>query len=90
MAVSIAGGLGDSATGQRLAQMGDWSLKRRKLLGEFAIHVDQLSFALALRELGLSADLLPIEWNYPIHLPAAQLPDVTPQIIHFHRQSGVA
>ena len=63
-----------------------WCLKHRDLFGPFAIHVDQVGFALASRELGLSAQDFPIEWNYPIHLPAAQLPDVTPQILHFHRQ----
>ncbi len=66
----------------------DWCLDRRELFGEFAVHVDQVAFALALRELGLASDLLPVEWNYPSHLPASHLPDVTPQIIHFHRQFG--
>ncbi len=66
----------------------DWCLEHRPLFGEFAIHVDQVGFALALRELGMAADLLSMEWNYPSHLPASHLPDVTPQIIHFHRQLG--
>jgi 2-polyprenyl-3-methyl-5-hydroxy-6-metoxy-1,4-benzoquinol methylase len=66
----------------------NWCLDHRQLLGEFAIHVDQVSFALALRELGIWADSLPIEWNYPSHQPSASLPDVTPQILHFHRQIG--
>jgi len=66
----------------------NWCLDHRELFGSFGIHVDQVGFALAMRELGISADRLPIEWNYPIHVPAALLPDVTPQIIHFHRQIG--
>jgi 2-polyprenyl-3-methyl-5-hydroxy-6-metoxy-1,4-benzoquinol methylase len=66
----------------------DWCLDHRQLFGDYSIHVDQVSFALAVRHLGLASDILPIEWNYPVHLPAAQLPDVTPQIIHYHRQLG--
>lgn len=66
----------------------NWCLDHRQLFGSFGVHVDQVGFALALRELGMSAELLPIQWNYSIHLPAAQLADVTPQIIHFHQQIG--
>jgi 2-polyprenyl-3-methyl-5-hydroxy-6-metoxy-1,4-benzoquinol methylase len=70
----------------------DWCLDHRQLFGEFAVNVDQVSLALAMRELGLSIDSLPIEWNYPVQpaavLPTAQLPDVAPQILHYHRQIG--
>jgi 2-polyprenyl-3-methyl-5-hydroxy-6-metoxy-1,4-benzoquinol methylase len=66
----------------------NWCLDHRPLFGEFGVHVDQIGFALAMRELGIKAGSLPIEWNYPIHQPAALLPDVTPQVIHFHRQIG--
>ena len=61
-----------------------WCLDRLDLFGEFARHVDQVSFALALRELGVSGRQLPIEWNYPTYSPV--LPDVTPQILHYSRQ----
>jgi hypothetical protein len=44
---------------------------------------DQVSFALALRELGVLGRLLPIEWNYPTYSPT--LPDVSPQILHYSR-----
>ena len=44
---------------------------------------DQVSFALALRELGVVGTHLPIEWNYPTYSPL--LPDVTPQILHYSR-----
>jgi flagellar assembly factor FliW/2-polyprenyl-3-methyl-5-hydroxy-6-metoxy-1,4-benzoquinol methylase len=66
----------------------DWCLDHRHLFGSYGIHVDQVSFALALRELGIWADLLPNEWNFSIHVPAAELSDLTPQIIHYHRQIG--
>jgi 2-polyprenyl-3-methyl-5-hydroxy-6-metoxy-1,4-benzoquinol methylase len=70
----------------------NWCLENRPLFGEFTVNVDQVSLALALRELGLAADSLPIEWNYPIQpatvLPTALLPDVTPQIVHYHQNIG--
>ena len=44
---------------------------------------DQVSFALALRELDVLGTQLPIEWNYPTYSHA--LPDVTPQIVHYSR-----
>ena len=44
---------------------------------------DQVSFALALREMGISGTQLPIEWNYPTY--SRTLPDVTPQILHYSR-----
>lgn len=66
----------------------NWCLKRPHLFGDFAAHADQVSFALALREMQLPVDHLSLEWNYPLHLPGAPLPDVTPQILHFHRQFG--
>jgi len=66
----------------------DWCLDHRELFGPYSVHVDQVSFALALRALGISGVSLPIEWNYPIHVTSAHLPDVTPQILHFHHQIG--
>jgi len=48
------------------------------------VTTDQVSFALALRELGVLGRQLPIEWNYPTYSPV--LPDVTPQILHYSRQ----
>src|ERR1035437_1232770 len=61
-----------------------WCLDRPNLFGEFARHIDQVSFALALRELGVWGGQLPIEWNYPTY--SHLLPDVTPQILHYGQQ----
>lgn len=61
-----------------------WCLDQRDLLGRHVRNADQLGFALALREMGLAVAPLPIEWNYPTHLPAAELPDVPPRILHYH------
>jgi hypothetical protein len=62
-----------------------WCLDQGELLGRHVRNADQLGFALALREMGLRVTPLPIEWNYPTHLPAAQLPDVAPRILHYHK-----
>jgi hypothetical protein len=61
-----------------------WCLDREDDLGRHVRNADQLGFALALRERGLSVTPLPIEWNYPTHLPASELPDVPPRILHYH------
>ena len=50
------------------------------------MHADQVSFALAMRELNVKVGHLPLTWNYPTHIPANNLPDVSPQIIHYHRE----
>jgi hypothetical protein len=62
-----------------------WCLDQGDILGRHVRNADQLGFALALREMGLRVTPLPIEWNYPTHLPAAQLPDVAPRILHYHK-----
>jgi capsular polysaccharide biosynthesis protein len=63
-----------------------WCLDNNHLFGQYATHADQVGFALAMRELGEKVHPLEIRWNYPTHLPTQQLPDITPQIIHYHRE----
>ena len=62
-----------------------WCLDQGECLGRHVRNADQLGFALALREMRLAVTPLPIEWNYPTHLPAAELPDVPPRILHYHK-----
>lgn len=62
-----------------------WCLDRPELLGDYINHADQLSLALALRELGVSVRHLPVEWNYPTHLSPDLLPDIKPHNLHYHR-----
>lgn len=62
-----------------------WCLDRRQLFGR-SIHFDQVSYALAARELRIRTERLGVEWNYPAHLPSKRLPDLQPQIIHYHRR----
>ncbi|MHC5018667.1 MAG: FkbM family methyltransferase [Planctomycetota bacterium] len=64
-----------------------WCLDHVDLFGASAPHVDQVGFALAMRELGRRVDPLEVEWNYPLHLAdQARLPDVAPQVLHYHRE----
>jgi hypothetical protein len=61
-----------------------WCLDNSHLFESFSPHADQVSFALAMRELNAKVSHLPLAWNYPTHLRVADLPDVSPQILHYH------
>ena len=63
-----------------------WCLGQGEILGRHLRNSDQLGFVLALREMGASVTPLSIEWNYPTHLPPAELPNVAPRIFHYHRE----
>ena len=61
-----------------------WSLKNTDLYTEtYKKHVDQVSFSMALNDLGLKMTQLGIEWNFPTHIDKL-VPDIKPKIIHFH------
>ena len=63
-----------------------WSLDNLHLFEGFTDHADQVSFALAMRELNAQVEHLPLVWNYPTHIPIKFLPDISPEIIHYHRE----
>ena len=63
-----------------------WSLEHLGLYGGHEFHVDQVSFALAMRELRANVQHLELAWNFPTHVSPRVLPDITPQIIHYHRE----
>ncbi len=52
----------------------------------YAHHIDQISFAMAMLDLGLDVEELPIECNFPAHqaerLPLAGVPQ--PRVLHYH------
>ncbi|MEM9010188.1 MAG: hypothetical protein AAGE18_03105 [Pseudomonadota bacterium] len=59
----------------------------KRVLGSFAWHIDQIAFCAALRQLDLTAESLPIEYNYPLHchLPPEREEMVgTVRIFHVH------
>jgi hypothetical protein len=64
----------------------DWVLRQGKILGRYRAHVFQISLALAMEELGIAVDLLPLALNFPTNLASPNLADhdVTPAAIHYH------
>lgn len=65
----------------------DWALWSLDNLGLFAsapMHVDQVSFALAMRKLNAKVHHLDLIWNYPTHISTNRLPDTAPLVIHYH------
>jgi SAM-dependent methyltransferase len=63
-----------------------WSLQHLALYGEYRFHVDQVSFALAMRDLRRDVQHLDLAWNYPTNVPPHVLPNIVPQIIHYHAE----
>jgi hypothetical protein len=63
----------------------EWLLDRRELLGEWKVHVDQVSMALALASTPVQPVELEPRWNYPIHVPTWIGPVPSPPaVIHYH------
>ena len=71
----------------RWSHWASWLLHRRNRLGQWAVHVDQVSFCLAVTELAVPFERLPASFNFPIHVPVdMEGASCTPAVIHFHRQ----
>ncbi len=63
----------------------DWLLARPGLLPPpFDVHIDQVAFGLALLDLDLPLDRLPLTGNFPTHALVGPGPDVDPQVLHYH------
>ncbi len=80
----VPGPLLDQVTGawDRWAR---WLLDRQELLGSFAMFVDQMAMALALRAEGIPIQRLEPRWNTPIHIRDWIPDDVgTPAVMHYH------
>lgn len=63
-------------------------VEHRYLLRDWVNHIDQVSWAFAMHELGLPFDELPIEYNFPTPL-AKKVPAGTyqrPVVLHYHRK----
>jgi SAM-dependent methyltransferase len=63
-----------------------WSLEHLDLYEGHGFHVDQVSFALAMHDLRTNVQHLDLAWNFPTNAPAHVLPDIVPQIIHYHAE----
>lgn len=72
--------------GESWARWARWLLDRRGLLGDGAVHVDQVAMALALAEGGLRPQLLHLRWNFPSQNRRRIGADApAPAVIHYHR-----
>lgn len=65
----------------------DWVEARTAQLGPYGVHMFQISFALAMEEIGARVEHLPLEYNFPTHTDrTAECPaggDI--RALHFHR-----
>jgi hypothetical protein len=62
------------------------ALERSDILEHWTHHADQIGFALAMLELGLSFNELPVEYNFPTHAHHS-FPNMAfdrPSILHYH------
>lgn len=67
------------------SEYANWCIANSALFTpEFSKHADQVSFALAMRSLDTNVTPLGIEWNFPLHVGSTMLPDISPNLIHYH------
>ena len=67
-----------------------WVLDQRDLLGRYVLHVSQISFSLAVWEMGEDVVPLPKIANFPTHVPV-ELYDPhndVPLVLHYHDRVG--
>ncbi|MHB1518982.1 MAG: class I SAM-dependent methyltransferase [Acidimicrobiales bacterium] len=69
------------------ARWARWLLDRTELLAGWAVHVDQVAMALALRAEGVTPLTLEVRWNTPTH-DLARIPadPPAPAVLHYHQR----
>lgn len=72
------------ALGEAWPRWNRWLLDRPELLGREIFYTDQVSFGLAIHELGLTVRMLSSEFNFPTHYPNVE--QVIPIVLHYHRR----
>ena len=63
----------------------DWCLERREIFGDKWIHIDQVSFAMAVTSEGIPFAEMDRRFNVPTHVPQPGELDCNPAILHYHR-----
>ncbi len=64
-----------------------WLLDRTELLAGWAVHVDQVAMALALRAEGVTPLTLEVRWNTPTHdLTRIPADPPAPAVLHYHQR----
>jgi hypothetical protein len=69
--------------GRAWAQWARWLIDRVDLLDRWAVHVDQVSFCLAVNQLGVDVGRLDDAWNFPMGVGSASS-DIEPFLLHHH------
>lgn len=69
--------------GRAWAQWARWLVARIDLLDRSAVHVDQVSFCLAVNELGIDVGRLDDAWNFPLGVRVASS-GIEPFLLHHH------
>ncbi|GAC1334420.1 MAG: hypothetical protein NVSMB26_17120 [Beijerinckiaceae bacterium] len=62
------------------------AFERRDLLDKWNAHADQIGFALAMLALAEDVELLPVEYNFPMHVAAdfSRFDFAEPKVLHYH------
>jgi hypothetical protein len=62
--------------------------RHRQLLGSYARHITQVALALALRDLDVTVEHLPLALNFPAHISSSDphAVDDDPVVLHFHHR----
>jgi hypothetical protein len=71
--------------GQAWAYWARWLIAHIDLLDQWAIHVDQIAFCLAVNHLGFAVGLLDETWNFPLHISMPPIGN-EPFVLHHHAQ----
>ena len=63
-----------------------FAFQRRDILDKWTTHADQIGFALAMLSLGEDVEILPVEYNFPMHAAAdfGRFDFAEPKILHYH------
>ncbi len=72
-----------SQLGSAWARRARWLLDAGLIPARYAVHVDQISFCMAVHECGLSTRSLECAWNLPSHVESTP-GDAPPYIVHHH------
>jgi len=67
-------------------EFAQFAFERRDILDKWTMHADQIGFALAMLSLGEDVDVLPVEYNFPMHAVAdfSRFDFAEPKILHYH------
>src|SRR5690606_11124771 len=63
----------------------NWCIENADIFtSKYSKHADQVAFGLAIASLEQKLTHLPLEYNFPTHVSKNLLPNITPNIIHYH------